>query len=235
MQVSERFVRQLEDFLKTELPASLTNDKFLSSIILEAFNSHSEFKDLKEYLAEQLLAFLEDDTTSFINKLQDFYHAKAKADTSGEESKAGKLVRTESNESQASPVVVIKRVPPKINKAHILTEYFATFGPVTRVDSNPSKGTAQIYFDSEASAEAALSSQDYVLGCKLISKESLQVEKPVNSKVAREIRFKKLEFAEERTVKVRRLLKLLNERKDQLTTEQYEALLSKIQQLRTTE
>jgi hypothetical protein len=246
MLVSERFLGQLEEFLKSELPTSFTNDKFLISIILEAFNSHSKFKDLRAYLEEQLPAFLEDDTQSFMDSLQRFYKTKAKAkpeaevakvkvQPSAEEGKPTKLARTESFDNQGPPAVFLRRVPPQVNKVHVLTEYFSKFGPVLRVSSKPLKGTAQVFFETEASAEAALSSAETVLGDKRIVKETLQLKKPVNFKVAREIKLKKLEFAEERTAKVRRLLQLLNEKKDSLTAEQHEALLSKIQQLRSSE
>lgn len=238
MLVSERFLGQLEEFLKTELPSSFTNDKFLISIILEAFNSHSKFKELRAYLEEQLPAFLEDDTEVFMDKLQLFYKQRSKGDLPVEEIKAPKaepvkVVRKESVDSQPPPAIFLRRVPPQLNKAHVLTEYFTKYGDVARVSAKPQKGTAQIFFEEEASAEAALNSSEAVLNDKRILKETLQLKKPVNHKVAREIKHKKLEFAEERTAKVRHLLHLLNEKKDSLTSEQHEALLSKIQQLRT--
>lgn len=233
MLVSERFLGQLEEFLKSELPSSFTNDKFLISIILEAFNSHSKFMELRAYLEEQLPAFLEDDTEAFLDKLQQFYKVKSKAQPPAEEVKVVAPVRTDSFDSQPPPAIFLKRVPPQVNKAHSLTEFFNKFGAVVSVSAKPQKGTAQIFFETEASAEAALSSQEPVLGDKRILKESLQLKKPVNHKVAREIKHKKLEFAEERTAKVRHLLHLLNENKDSLTNEQREVLLNKIQHLRT--
>mmetsp|Transcript_32339 Transcript_32339/g.55976 ORF Transcript_32339/g.55976 Transcript_32339/m.55976 type:complete len:237 (+) Transcript_32339:798-1508(+) len=234
MLVTERFLGQLEEFLKNELPPSFfTNDKFLITIILEAFNNHSKFKELRAELVEHLSAFLEDDTEDFMDKLQKFYKEKAKAEPPIEEAKAVKPVRTDSFDSQPPPAIFLRRVPPQVNKAHALTEYFTKFGNVVRVSAKPQKGTAQIFFESEDSADAALSSLEPVLGDKRILKEILQLKKPVNHKVAREIKHKKQEFAEERTAKVRHLLHLLNEKKDSLTSEQHEALLSKIQQLRT--
>ena len=146
---------------------------------------------------------------------------------------------TEVTPRKDSATVFLRRVPKNLNTIEQLSGYFQQFGSLVNVQVFPLQNSAQVCFADDSSAVAALTSQQPVLDCRFIrlsafrpKKAKPEVERRVQTKkAARELEQRRFQLSAEKTKTVQTLLKLLNERRGELSQEQEKALLEQIRVL----
>jgi hypothetical protein len=241
MRVSSNFKQELQTFISSLLPPSFSEDHFLSNLVLDSLNQAPDIESLREPLSHELPAFLGQDTDKFLNQLLEFCSAKlGKAHSEGK--KPTTKAKEAANKAFKVPmksVIYLKKVPRDLNNKHTLIEFFRSFGTVVNVQLFQRKNIALIKFSKDAEAQAVMDSSEAILGDDQIIK-SIYYKKatvifiqkrPIDLRVAKEVKMRKKELLTERTSKIKKLLQLFNEKKDQLSTEQQEALLKRIREL----
>lgn len=228
--------QRLTDLVRAKTPQKYQTDhEFLCGLVTSTFRKHADTETVQKQLLTELRTYFEEDTEAVVRLLLDEVPAprskrSANADNPQPEKKP-KLTDV------SRTTLFVKRIPKDLNSIEQINTHFKQFGEILNVQVYPNKNAAQVCFATEDAAAAALASKEPVLGSKAIALTAFRFKKKQENpqvkvkQVARELKIKKKELSKEKTDMIQSLLKVLNDRKNELSPEQQRELLEKIRTL----
>lgn len=199
------------------LPKQFQGDlSFVTDLIFSTLETHTDPDQARSQLTTELTTYFEASTAQVVSALL-----------------------AEAVPRKDNATIFLRKVPKHLNTIEQLSTYFQEFGQVLNVQVFPNKNSAQVCFAAEESAAAALASPTPVLNCKFIRlavfrQKHLKPEAERRTKTklaARELDLRRKQLSADKTKTVQALLKVLNERKEELSEEQQKALIAQIRLL----
>ena len=248
MHLSSETEQQIAQLLQAKTPKQFHEDlSFLCGLVTNSFRSHASAEEVERQLLTELRTYFEGNTQELVTQLlQEVQRPRSKRPAEGDNPPPEKRSRSDSSRLDVSKTnLYLKKVPKELNSIEQINTYFKRFGEILNVQVYPHKNSAQICFATEEAAAAALASREPVLGQKGVHLAAFRSKKkPVRTpdspgvkvkQVARELTIRKKQLSKEKTELVQSLLKVLNERREELSPEEQKALLEQIRSLGMTE
>lgn len=242
MHLSAEVEQQILDLLQAKTPKKYQDDhSFLSRLVATSFRTHASAEEVERQLLTELRTYFEADTQAIVSALlQEAQRPRRKRPAEADNPPPEKRTKAESSRLDVSKTnLYLRKIPKELNSIEQINSYFKQFGDILNVQVYPHKSSAQVCFSSEEAAAAALASREPVLGQKTIHLAAFRCKKkPIRSadcpgakQAARELTIRKKELSKEKTDLVQSLLKVLNERREELSQEEQKALLEQIRSL----
>ena len=243
MHLSAEVEQEVLDLLRAKTPKKYQDDhSFLSRLVATSFRSHASAEEVERQLLTELRTYFEADTQETVSALLQEAQRPRKRPAEEDNPQPEKRTKTEGSRLDVSKTnLYLRKSPKELNSIEQINSYFKQFGDILNVQVYPHKNSAQVCFSSEEAATAALASREPVLGQKSIHLAAFRSKKkqtrPADSpgvkvkQVARELTIRKKELSKEKTDLVQSLLKVLNERREELSQEEQKALLEQIRSL----
>ena len=248
MHLSPEAEQQISELLRAMIPKQYQDDhSFLYGLVNTNFRTYASAEEVERHLLTELRTYFEADTQKVVSALiQEAQRPQRKRPAEEDNPQPEKRPKADTSRLDVSKTnLYLRKIPKELNSIEQINSYFKQFGDIVNVQVYPHKSSAQICFSSEEAAAAALACREPVLGLKTIQlaafrskkKQSRSAENPgVKVKqVARELTIRKKELSKEKTELVQSLLKVLNERSEELSQEERKALLEQIRSLGMTE
>lgn len=248
MHLSSEVVQQISALLQAKTPKQYQDDlSFLCGLVSTSFRSHASVEEVERQLLTELRTYFEAETQAVVSSLiQEAQRPPVKRPAEDDPAPPEKRPKADTSRLDVSKTnLYLKKIPRELNSIEQINTYFKQFGEILNVQVYPHKNSAQVCFATEEAAAAALASREPVFGQKGVQmtafrskkKQGRTVESPgVKVKqVARELTIRKKQLSKEKTDLVQSLLKVLNERREELSPEEQKALLEQIRSLGMTE
>lgn len=248
MHLSPEAEQQISALLQVKTPKQYQdNHGFLCGLVAASFRSHASAEEVERQLLTDLSTYFEAGTPEVVSALlQEAQRPRTKRPAEDNTPPLEKRPKADNSRIDVSKTnLYLKKVPRELNSIEQINSYFKQFGEILNVQVYPHKNSAQVCFASEEAAAAALASHEPVFGQKGIllvafrsKKKQVRTGESPGVKVkqvARELTIRKKQLSKEKTDLIQSLLKVLNERREELSPEEQKALLEQIRSLGMTE
>ena len=240
---------RIQALARLTLPKQFQGDlSFVCDLITKTLESKADLEQARSQLSTELRTYFETGTQGVVDSiLAEVSRGEGKEEEAKTEVEAPSEKKRPSDQPRldlSKTTIYLRKVPKDLNSIELLHTYFKQFGEIRNVQIFPNKNSAQICFALEEAASAALGSKDPVLDCKYIRVSAFRqkrqagkvvnpdVEKRVKTKLAaRELKQRRMQLSAEKTTMIQGLLKVLTERRNELSPDEQKALLSQIRLL----